>query len=88
MPLIEAMACGCPIITSNITACPEIVDNAAILVNPAKTSEIKNAILEVIDNPILRADLSQKSIVRAANFSWEKTAKEHLAFFNKMNHLA
>ena len=88
MPLIEAMACGCPIITSNITACPEIVDNAAILVNPAKTSEIKNALLEVIDNPILRADLSQKSIVRAANFSWEKTAREHLTFFNKMNHLA
>jgi glycosyltransferase involved in cell wall biosynthesis len=66
----------------------KIVDNAAILVNPAKTSEIKNALLEVIDNPILRADLSQKSIVRAANFSWEKTAKEHLTFFNKMNHLA
>jgi glycosyltransferase involved in cell wall biosynthesis len=88
MPLIEAMACGCPIITSNITACPEIVDNAAILVNPNEIKELKNALSGIIENPILRADLSQKSLKRATQFSWEKTAREHLSFFKKLNPMA
>lgn len=88
MPLIEAMACGCPIITSNLTACPEIVENAAILVNPKEINQIKNAMMELVENDTLCNNLSNNAIQRASHFGWEKTAIEHLSFFKKMSHLA
>lgn len=87
MPLIEAMACGCPLITSNVTACPEIVDNAGLLVDPNNIVELKEAIIEVSNNKDLASLLLKKSLERATFFSWEKSAKQHLDFFNEIAHL-
>ena len=78
LPLLEAMACGTPVITSNITAMPEIAGGAALLVNPTDTEEISHAIERTIHDSSLRARLRAQGLVRAAQFSWADTrAKVH-----------
>lgn len=84
MPLAEAMACGCPIITSNITACPEIVGNAGILTNPESAQEISNAMLRIIQVDELFSQLQKNATQRAEEFSWEKSAEEHLKIFKSV----
>ncbi|MEA3442838.1 MAG: glycosyltransferase family 1 protein [Chloroflexota bacterium] len=75
---LEAMACGTPVVASNISSLPEIVGDAGILVDPNNTEQIAEAILKVIKDSELRTNLSQKAIKRAALFSWDKTAKQTL----------
>lgn len=62
MPITEAMACGCPVITSNVTACPEVAGDAAILVNPYNTEEIAEAISKILSDEKLREELKQKGL--------------------------
>ena len=81
MPILEAMACGCPVITSNITGCAEIAGDAALLVNPYSVDEISNAMRKIMESPELREDLSKKGLERVKQFTWEKSAKEHLKVF-------
>ena len=81
MPILEAMACGCPVITSNITSCAEIAGEAALLVNPYSVDEISNAMRKIMESPELREDLSKKGLERVKQFTWEKSAKEHLKVF-------
>lgn len=83
MPLVEAMACGVPVITSKTTACAEIVANAGILVNPLSSVEIKNAIIKIMLNKKLHDDLAANSLERAKNFSWEKCARLHEEIFKR-----
>jgi glycosyltransferase involved in cell wall biosynthesis len=75
IPLLEAMACGCPIVTSNVETPVEVVDNAAILVDPHDVNSIAEGIYEGLNNEGLRQDLIQKGFKRAKNFSWEESAK-------------
>lgn len=81
LPVLEAMACGCPVITSNVTAMPEMTENAAILVNPRSNDEIADAIQRVVEDAKLRESLREKGLVRARQFTWEKSAREHLKVF-------
>lgn len=81
MPLAEAMACGAPVITSNSTACKEVVDEAGIKVNPFSTDEIKIALEAVYTSVALQNELRKKSIKRAKHFSWEKCANNHIQIF-------
>lgn len=81
MPLIEAMACGCPVITSNGTACKEVGGDAALLVNPRRVPEIAAAMQQLVANSSLRGLLRRKGIVRASAFRWEKSARQHLEVF-------
>ena len=81
MPLVEAMACGCPVITSRGSACEEITANAALLVNPRSTEEIASAIETLIVDEKLREVLRAKGIRQAATFTWQKSAREHLKVF-------
>ncbi|WP_340616650.1 glycosyltransferase family 4 protein [Xenorhabdus entomophaga] len=76
LPPLEAMACGLPVITSNVASLPEVVGTAAILVDPFNTNDIASAMIEIIQNNKLSKDLSQMSIARATKFSWNKTARE------------
>lgn len=85
MPLVEAMSCGCPIITSNAGGSPEIVGNAAMLTNPADIEEISSAICEVLNNEDLRYQLIQRGLNRAKFFSWEKTVKETLHIIESLD---
>lgn len=74
IPLVEAMSCGTPVITSNITSMPEVVEGAGILVDPYSVDDISNAMIRMADEPCLRYNLSEKSIIQAKKFSWNKTA--------------
>jgi len=74
-PALEAMACGTPVITSNLSSLPEVAGDAAILINPYNTAEITNAMQQLATDAELRAQLSIKGIARANQFSWEKTGQ-------------
>lgn len=78
MPILEAMACGTPVITSNVFSMPEIAGKAAILVNPYNHKEIADAIYKVVGDEKLRRKLAKLGIERAKQFTWKKCAKEHL----------
>ncbi|WP_008318762.1 glycosyltransferase family 4 protein [Leptolyngbya sp. PCC 6406] len=75
LPVLEAMACGTPVITSNISSLPEVAGDAAILVDPYNVAEIADAMKAIATNSQLRKELRYKGLKRAAQFSWEKTAR-------------
>ncbi|MBP0015050.1 MAG: glycosyltransferase family 4 protein [Roseofilum sp. SBFL] len=75
LPVLEAMACGTPVITSNCSSLPEITADAAILVDPYQVPEITAAMETLIQEPQAREDLSQASLKRAAQFSWCHTGQ-------------
>jgi glycosyltransferase involved in cell wall biosynthesis len=76
LPVLEAMACGTPVITSNLASLPEITGNAAILINPYRTAEIAGAMMDLITDQKMRSQLSQLSLQQAEKFSWAKTGAE------------
>jgi len=84
LPILEAMACGCPVITSNVFAMPEMAEDAAILVNPYNINEIVDAMHEVLTNSSLREELRKKGIERAKKFSWRRTAEEYLKVYKEV----
>ena len=83
LPPLEAMACGTPVITSNVSSLPEVVGNAGIMVNPYNVNELADKITEVLTNEELKKELSQKGLERAKLFSWEKCAKETMEVFEE-----
>lgn len=76
LPPLEAMACGTPVITGNITALPEVVGDAAILVDPFQVDEIARAMTQVITNHDLRIELGRRGMQRAKRFDWSHTANQ------------
>lgn len=78
LPPLEAMKCGVPVITSNISSLPEVVGDAAIKVNPENITEISKAMKLLWNDDILRNKMKIKSIQQAQYFSWELTAKKTL----------
>lgn len=73
LPVIEAMACGVPVITSNTTSLIEVAGDAALLVNPLCTEQITENINRLLNDDDLRDSLIQKGLVQASNYTWEKT---------------
>jgi glycosyltransferase involved in cell wall biosynthesis len=73
-PVLEAMACGAPVICSDVSSLPEIAADAAILVPPADASRLAEAIRSVLDDPALGATLRARGLQRSRDFSWQKTA--------------
>lgn len=84
LPVLEAMACGTPVITSNTSSLPEVAGEAAILVNPHNTKEIADAIENLLSNEKLRKELISKGIEQVKLFSWEKCARETLKVYEKI----
>jgi len=84
LPVLEAMACGIPVMISNISSLPEIAGDAGILINLRKAEETIEKIKELIKNKKKLKRLSQKSIKRAKEFNWEKTAKETIKVYKKV----
>lgn len=74
-PPLEAMACGTPVVTSNVASIPEVVGDAALMVNPYKIDEIASAIQSVVEDSFLQKQLKNKGLERVKQFSWERTAK-------------
>ncbi len=83
LPVLEAMACGTPVITSNVSSLPEVAGDAALLVDPYQVSEISEAMLEIIKDPALACHLSQAGCLRASQFSWEKTGQATTAVLQR-----
>jgi glycosyltransferase involved in cell wall biosynthesis len=83
IPLIEAMACGVPVITSNTSSMPEIAGGAAILVDPFKPGEIADAMEKIYDNNGLQAEMINAGITQAAKFSWRAMAEQVLKIYNE-----
>jgi len=76
LPPLEAMACGCPVITSNTSSLPEVVGDAGVMINPYSIEEIAKAIDMVLSNENLRKEMIEKGLKQAQEFSWRKTAEE------------
>ncbi len=84
LPPLEAMASGTPVVASEIGALPEVVGDAAMLVNPENVFDIARGICEVLLNQDLRASLIQKGRSHAASFSWERTAREVMDIYREV----
>jgi glycosyltransferase involved in cell wall biosynthesis len=74
LPILEAMASGCPVLTSNCTAMPEVAGNAAVLVDPLSVACIAEGI-RMLAHEVRARDLSQQGYKRSQRFSWERTAE-------------
>ena len=74
IPILEGFKCQTPVITSNITAMPEVAGDAALLVNPFHVQEIVTAMLSMYNNPELRTQLIHKGTAQLNNFSWQQSA--------------
>lgn len=81
LPILEAMACGVPVVCSNATSLPEVAGDAAIQVDPHDLSALAGAIRAVLTRPCLREELVQKGLVRARAFSWQDTARKTLQVY-------
>lgn len=84
LPLIEAMACGTPVITTYGSACEEVTMGAGILCHPDDSSEWRKAMEAIMEDDQLFQQLSKLSLMKAQQFSWDKSAEEHYAFFKKI----
>ena len=78
LPPLEAMQCGIPVITSNNSSLPEVVGDAALLVDPNNKLEIMRAMKSLYDDSYLRKKLSHRGLERSTNFSWSKCAAQTL----------
>jgi glycosyltransferase involved in cell wall biosynthesis len=79
LPVLEAMASGCPVIASNVSSLPEVVGDAGLLVDPRDVEALAHAMSTVLKNDELKREMSRKSIAQAQKFSWEKAGAELLA---------
>jgi glycosyltransferase involved in cell wall biosynthesis len=75
LPPLEAMASGTPVITSNVSSLPEVVGNAAIMIDPYEPAAIADAMRRVLTDATLRADLQRRGLARAREFSWERSVQ-------------
>ena len=82
LPVLEAMQCGCPVITSNISSLPEVIGDAGIQINPKNDDELISAYEKMYYDSDYRNTCTEKGLERAKQFSWDKCAKEILDFIN------
>lgn len=83
LPPLEAMACGCPAVVSNVSALPEVCGDAAYYVDPHHVESVAEGIYKLLDDEDLRKKLIKRGLERAKAFSWEKSAMEHLKVFEE-----
>jgi glycosyltransferase involved in cell wall biosynthesis len=84
LPPLEAMASGTPVVTSNVSSLPEVVGGAAVLVDPYDVDAIVDGLRRVLTNPTLAAEMRQKGIARAREFSWERSVAKTWAVYQQI----
>jgi glycosyltransferase involved in cell wall biosynthesis len=83
IPVIEAMACGTPVITSRVSSLPEVAGEAALTVDPNSSDAIRTALERLLSSQDLRADLRARGLAQAAQFTWERAARETLVVYRQ-----
>ncbi len=84
LPVLEAMACGCPVISSNRSSLPEVVGQAGIMVDPMNINEIVRAMEQVLSNPEMAKHMGRVGLSQASRFSWDKTARATVGVYEKV----
>jgi len=84
LPVLEAMACGVPVIASESSSIPEVAGNAAVLVPPADAGSLTEALKAVLGNAELRAELRRRGLSRARQFTWAESAARHVAVYRQV----
>lgn len=83
IPVLEAMACGTPVITSNVSSLPEVAGNSALLVDPYDVESMTDAIEQVLGSPSLQQRLREQGLKWVKEFSWSKTARETIKLYKE-----
>jgi len=86
LPVLEAMQCGAPVITTNVSSLPEVAGDAALLISPDDTAGLAAALTRVLSEPGLREEMRGKSLTQAARFSWQKTAEMTMEAYQSVLH--
>jgi glycosyltransferase involved in cell wall biosynthesis len=84
MPILEAMACGAPVITSKTTALGEVAGEAAVLIDPHDARALADAMERVLGSESLRASLKAKGLVRAKHYTWSRAAAQTLELYSSL----
>lgn len=84
LPVLEAMACGKPVVTSNSSSLPEVADDAAILVDPYNVEAIAAAMEQVLGDSALSLELQARALAQSKKFTWEQTARETIAVYERV----
>ncbi|MBI5650018.1 MAG: glycosyltransferase family 4 protein [Chloroflexi bacterium] len=85
LPSLEALSCGAPVVCANNSSLPEVVGDAAVLIDPHDPGDIARAVERVITDRAWRAELRTRGFAQAAKFSWERAARETLAVYDQVN---
>jgi glycosyltransferase involved in cell wall biosynthesis len=85
IPMLEAMACGVPVITSNTSSMPEIAGNAALIIDPFKPEQITNALIQITNDQALKKQLIERGLQQSAKFSWKAMAKDVLEIYKRID---
>ncbi len=84
LPVLEAMACGCPVISSNASSLPEVVGEAGLLVDPMDVASLSSAMTRVLTDPGLSGALRERGLAQAQRFSWDRTAREMVQVYARV----
>jgi len=84
LPVLEAMACGTPVICSSTSSLPEVAGDAALLIDPLDVDALTDTLRRVLNDPALAADLRGRGLTQADRFSWTRAAEETLAVYRKV----
>lgn len=84
LPVLEAMACGAPVVTSNVSSLPEVAGDAALLVDPSDVDSIAEEMRRGLTDAALALDLRRRGQLRAADFTWDRTAEQTVAVYREV----
>ncbi|MCK6500593.1 MAG: glycosyltransferase family 4 protein, partial [Nitrospira sp.] len=84
LPVLEAMGCGCPVICSNTSSLPDVAGDAALLVDPRNSGRLAVELTRVLESPSLQEELRGRGLMRAREFSWDRTAAETVAVYERV----
>ncbi|MEO0565660.1 MAG: glycosyltransferase, partial [Chloroflexota bacterium] len=88
LPILESMACGTPVITSNVSSLPEVAGDAALMVSPTDVDGITDKLRTLLDNNIVHADLVELGFEQVQRFSWNRAARQLVDVYDGLLHEA